>query len=264
MSDISGATGVLDPSGYNAIENTAASAFGGVFSAALRIGDFSAFIEALETQGDVHVLSSPRVSTVNNQKAVIKVGSDEFFVTGISTETLESSGGGAQQSVDVELTPFFSGVALDVTPQIDENNVVTLHVHPAVSDIQEKVKQITDTLRVPLASSTIRESDSIVSAKSGQVIVIGGLMQNTSSDANAGVPWLGRLPFVGGLFRHEKRAFKKSELVILLKPVVVDSNEVWKKQLNRSKSMFKDLTDIDDEKENTNSDSLTLNESEKQ
>ena len=267
VSDIAGATGVLDPNAFSAIQNTATSAFGGVFSAALSIGDFTAFIEALETQGDVHVLSSPRVSTVNNQKAVIKVGEDEFFVTGISTETLESTGGGAQQSVDVELTPFFSGAALDVTPQIDENNEVTLHVHPSVSDIREKVKQIdisvTDSLSVPLASSTIRESDSIVSAKSGQVIVIGGLMQNVSNDETAGVPWLGRLPLVGGLFRHEKRSFKKSELVILLKPVVVDNNEVWKNQIEQSRDMFKGLTSMDEpEQEQGAADGLSLNQSE--
>lgn len=247
VTDIVGNSGVLDPNAFTQIQGTNASAFGGVFSLALKVGDFAAFIEALETQGDVHVLSSPRVSTVNNQKAVIKVGSDEFFVTGISTETLDS-GGTLQQSVNVELTPFFSGVALDVTPQINEANVVTLHVHPSVSDIHEKVKQIdislTDSLNVPLASSTIRESDSIVSAKSGQVIVIGGLMQNVTQDARAGVPLLGRLPFIGGLFRHEKQSVKKSELVILLKPVVVDNDEEWTRQIKQSREAVNDIAGV--------------------
>ena len=237
-SDIVGASGILDPQALSQVQGTATSAFGGVFSLALNLGNFNAFIEALETQGDVHVLSSPRVSTVNNQKAVIKVGSDEFFVTDITTETTDTTTG-SQQSVNVQLTPFFSGVALDVIPQINENNVVTLHVHPSVSEVTEKVKQIdvstTDSLNIPLALSTIRESDSIVSARSGQVIVIGGLMQNVVNDERAGVPWLSDLPWVGGLFRHKKNSSKKSELVILLKPVVVDNDDDWNRQIRQSR-----------------------------
>jgi MSHA biogenesis protein MshL len=197
----------------------------------LKLDNFDAFIEALQTQGDVHVLSSPRVSTINNQKAVIKVGSDEFFVTGISTETTDSNNG-TNQSVNVELTPFFSGVALDVTPQIDEDGRVTLHIHPSVSDVKEKVKEISVStndgkLSVPLALSSIRESDSIVKASSGQVVVIGGLMQNVVSDNSAGVPFLADLPLIGGLFRHDKEVRLKSELVILLRPIVISNDSQW-------------------------------------
>jgi MSHA biogenesis protein MshL len=107
-----------------------------------------------------------------------------------------------------------------------------------VSEVTEKVKKIdvstTDTLDIPLALSTIRESDSIVSARSGQVIVIGGLMQNAVNDQRAGIPWLSDLPFVGGLFRHQKNSSKKSELVILLKPVVVENGDTWNHQIRQS------------------------------
>lgn len=247
VSESAGNTGILDPLALSQIQGTNASAFGGIFSLALSLGDFNAFIEALEVQGDVHVLSSPRVSTVNNQKAVIKVGSDEFFVTDITTETLDS-GTGIQQSINVELTPFFSGVALDVIPQINADNVVTLHVHPSVSDVKEKNKQIdistTDTLNIPLALSSIRESDSIVSARSGQVIVIGGLMQNIVSDSRAGIPFLKDIPFIGGLFRHEKNSIKKSELVILLKPIVVENDKVWSDQLKKARKTIKGITNL--------------------
>lgn len=245
QSEIAGNAGVLDPLALSQVQGTNTSAFGGVFSLALNLGDFNAFIEALETQGDVHVLSSPRVSTVNNQKAVIKVGSDEFFVTDITTQLMDTTTG-SQQSVNVQLTPFFSGVALDVIPQINEDNVVTLHVHPSVSDVTEKIKQIdistTDTLNVPLALSTIRESDSIVSARSGQVIVIGGLMQNVVNDTRAGVPWLSDLPLIGGLFRHKQNTSKKSELVILLKPVVVENGDTWSRQIRQSRDNMRSIT----------------------
>ena len=102
----------------------------GVFSAALRIDDFSAFFELLSTQGSVQVLSSPRIATLNNQKAVIKVGTDEFFVTGIETNSNQTGLVGNDETTDVQITPFFSGIALDVTPQIGESGDITLHVHP--------------------------------------------------------------------------------------------------------------------------------------
>jgi MSHA biogenesis protein MshL len=190
-------------------------------------GDFSAVISLLETQGVVQVLSSPRIATVNNQKAVIKVGDDEFFVTDISTNTV-TAGNAINVNDSPELTPFFSGIALDVTPQISERGEVILHVHPTVSEVREQIKTIRGE-PVPLAASTIRESDSIIRALSGQVVVIGGLMQNSSTDESGSVPFLGDLPLAGHLFRQRVSGNTKSELVILLRPVVVnaDSQAEW-------------------------------------
>ena len=240
---IAGNAGVLDPGNLTQVVGTATSAFGGVFSLALNLNDFTAFIELLETQGNVQVLSSPRVSTVNNQKAIIKVGTDEFFVTDIST-TNTSSTTTSTTSPDVTLTPFFSGIALDVTPQINDDGDVVLHIHPTVSEITAQTKTIglstTTTLQVPLAVSAIRESDSIVRAKSGQLIVIGGLMQNTTREDTGSVPLLGDIPFFGSLFRQTRQSAKKSELVIMLKPIVVNPG-TWGKQINQSAGTFKSM-----------------------
>ncbi len=203
---------------------------GGAFTLALDIGDFNAFIELLESQGETRVLSSPRVSTLNNQKAVIKAGSDEFFVTNVTSNTV--TGTSSTTSRDVELTPFFSGVALDVTPQISAGGEVILHIHPTVSEVVDQQKALTvsgETDTLPLAFSEIRESDSIVRAKSGQIIVIGGLMRNSSRRQTFSTPVLGRIPGVGALFRTEREVERKTELVILLKPVVVDDDAVWAK-----------------------------------
>ncbi|WP_455210897.1 pilus (MSHA type) biogenesis protein MshL, partial [Kaarinaea lacus] len=225
------------------LEGLTSSAFGGVFTLAIATNDFTAFIEALEKQGNVHVLSSPRVSTVNNQKAVIKVGTDEFFVTGIETDTTQATTN-INTSINVELTPFFSGVALDVIPQINASGEVTLHIHPSVSQVKEKTKEIQVStgvdgiLRVPLALSTIRESDSIIRAKSGQVVVIGGLMQNVMQDEDAGVPYLSKLPILGGLFRHQRQVSIKSELVILLRPIIVDDHGVWDEYMDHTRDQF--------------------------
>lgn len=196
---------------------------GSGFSLFAEFGDFSAVIDLLQTQGVVQVLSSPRIATVNNQKAVIKVGDDEFFVTDISTNTV-TAGSAINTNDSPELTPFFSGIALDVTPQISSAGDVILHVHPTVSEVREQIKIISGE-PVPLAASTIRESDSVIRAKSGQIVVIGGLMQNSSNDENGEVPGLGRLPLAGNLFRQRVQGSIKSELVILLRPLVVNANQ---------------------------------------
>ena len=240
-----GNSGVLDPSSLTQISGTAAKAFGGMFSLALNVGsDFAAFIELLKTQGDVQVLSSPQISTVNNQKAVIKVGKDEFFITDVESNTSTTTATASTQS-NVELTPFFSGVALDVIPQISEDGEIILHVHPSVSSVAEKTKNINvssgSSLSVPLAISSIRESDSIIRAKSGQVVILGGLMQNTIEQQVSKIPLLGDIPLLGALFRHTQEISKKSELVILLKPIVIDSDQKMSKQVSRMKSRLKNV-----------------------
>ena len=195
---------------------------GSQFSLFSEFADFSAVINLLETQGVVQVLSSPRITTVNNQKAVIKVGDDEFFVTDISVNTV-TAGAAINTNDSPELTPFFSGIALDVTPQISEAGDVILHVHPTVSEVQEQVKIISGEA-VPLAASTIRESDSVIRARNGDIVVIGGLMQNSSNDNTAGIPVLSKLAGLGAAFRQRDRTSVKSELVILLRPIVINSD----------------------------------------
>jgi MSHA biogenesis protein MshL len=207
--------------------------FGSLFSLGANTNDFNALIQLLNTQGDVQVLSSPRVSTLNNQKAVIKVGSDEFFVTDVQSER-NTGTGTATQSIDVELTPFFSGIALDVTPQVGSDGEVTLHVHPSVSEVRDQQKSITvagQQQSLPLAFSQVRESDSVVRASDGQVVVIGGLMQDESTQRRAQPGGLGNLPLIGGLFRQRADSSRRSELVILLRPIVADSDGDWSRQM---------------------------------
>ncbi|MDL0433303.1 pilus (MSHA type) biogenesis protein MshL [Marinobacter sp. TBZ242] len=206
------------------------SDIGGLFSASVRAGDFTGLIELLGEQGNVQILSSPRISTVNNQKAVIKVGTDEFFVTDIDFDDNNSAVTATDRtSTSVELTPFFSGISLDVTPQIAEDGAITLHVHPSVSEVndQEKVITVGDRdVTLPLARSTVRETDSVIRAESGQIVVIGGLIQNTSEDNNSAVPFFSEIPLLGELFKQRRFQSRKSELVILLRPVVAGSQQM--------------------------------------
>ncbi|MEY2654869.1 MAG: hypothetical protein RLZZ524_1897, partial [Pseudomonadota bacterium] len=191
---------------------------------------FAALLSFLEGQGKVQVLSSPRIATLNNQKAVLKVGSDELYVTGVSSTTT-SSGSTSTSTPSVVLQPFFSGISLDVTPQIGEDGQVMLHVHPAISTVTEKQKAINlgslGSYQLPLASSAINETDSIVRLRDGEIAAIGGLMSQERREDSTAIPGLGELPMVGGLFRQKSTSMRKRELVILLKPTIVRDGNPW-------------------------------------
>ena len=221
------------------VSDVVSSALGGVASISFKNADFSGVVNLLSTQGDVNVLSSPRITAINNQKAVIKVGNDEYFVTDVSSAT-NSVGSNVVSNPEVELTPFFSGIALDVTPQIDDEQNVLLHVHPSVIEVVEQQKTIElqdGTFQLPLANSSIRESDTMIRSASGDVVVIGGLMSSRTTDNTSKVPVLGSIPFLGELFTNRQEEVKKTELIILIKPVVVGKG-TWQNQLQKSKSLL--------------------------
>ncbi|HYD78402.1 MAG TPA: pilus (MSHA type) biogenesis protein MshL [Paucimonas sp.] len=220
------------------------SAAGGLFGLAFQTDNFAALISFLETQGTVHVLSSPRIATLNNQKAVLKVGKDEFFVTSVSSTTT-ATGSTTSTSPSVTVQPFFSGVALDVTPQIDENGNIILHIHPSVSDVKTVDKPLNlgaaGSFTLPLAASEVSETDSVVRGQNGQIVAIGGLMRQASSTGNSQVPGAGDVPVIGNLFRNTNQLMRKRELVILLKPTVVQDNSAWSQDLSESQRRIQAL-----------------------
>jgi MSHA biogenesis protein MshL len=219
--------------------NIISGTIGGTSSLAFNNNNFSGVIDLLSTQGNVQVLSSPRITATNNQKAVIKVGEDEYFVTDISNTT--TTGTSTTTTPEIDLTPFFSGIALDVTAQIDENGEVILHVHPSVTLTKEQVKVIKidqEEIILPLAQSSVRESDTIIRAKSGEIVVIGGLIETRKVDLESKTPLLGDIPFLGELFKSKSETTQKKELVIMLKPIVV-GQDTWKNQLQDARSLLK-------------------------
>ncbi|MCF7353821.1 pilus (MSHA type) biogenesis protein MshL [Vibrio sp. CK2-1] len=235
-------TGGTSGSGIVPGLNTIGDLLGGGTNMVISDGNFSAVMNFMATQGDLNVLSSPRVTASNNQKAVIKVGEDKYYVTDVDGEV--GSGDNANVSQDVDLTPFFSGISLDVTPQIDDKGNVMMHVHPAVIDVTTENTLIDlgsngGILELPLAKSSIRESDTVVRAKDGDVIVIGGLMSTATVEQTTKVPFLGDVPGLGHLFRNTNQLTKKTELVILLKPTVVGVN-TWSQEVEKSRDLLQE------------------------
>jgi MSHA biogenesis protein MshL len=204
---------------------------------------YNTFISLLKVQGDVATLSSPRITTVNNQRAIMKIGTDEYYVTGVETLLSSNSSSSSSDVVSNSATikPFFSGVSLDVLPQISDNGTVIMHIHPAVVDVEESVKDIqfsdTQTMKLPTARSSVRETDTIVEAKSGDIIVIGGLMTRVKVDRQSKVPVIGDIPLLGELFTNKIVEDRKAELVILLRPVVV-GGETWKDEMQKAADLL--------------------------
>ena len=233
-------TGILG-SGLAGTAVSAAGAVGaGVFGLAIQTNNFAALLQFLESQGNVQVLSSPRVAALNNQKAVLKVGTDQFFVTNVTGTPVQSATGAP---VSIQLTPtlnsFFSGVSLDITPQINEDGNILLHIHPLVSNVvqQDLIFNFggggTDTT-LPLAKSSVNETDTIVRVQDGNIVALGGLMKVDVANDRSGIPVLQDIPGVGGLFGNTTRTRIKRELVILLKPTVIKGEKDWEEGIDQA------------------------------
>jgi MSHA biogenesis protein MshL len=233
---------IADPTGRSlgasAGSFATASPAGAVFGLALQTSNFASLLTFLESQGNVQVLSSPRIATLNNQKAVLKVGTDEFFVTNVTTTTTSTTSG-SQTSPSVTVQPFFSGIVLDVTPQIDEGGNIILHIHPAVSEVTESTRVVnlgggTPSITLPLAKSTVNETDTIVRVTDGNIVAIGGLMSIDVRDQRSGVPGVSD-EGAGRLLRNTSTSSRKRELVILLKPTLIRSDREWEQDLRETR-----------------------------
>jgi MSHA biogenesis protein MshL len=225
--------------------SASADAVGSLFGMAFQTSNFAALISFLEGQGTVHVLSSPRIATLNNQKALLKIGTDEFYVTGVSTTTTTSGTGTGVTTPTVTLQPFFSGVVLDVTPQIDDHGNIILHVHPSVSQVSTVNKGLNlgslGNFSLPLAASSTSEMDSMVRGQDGQVVAIGGLMRQATTTDRSGVPGASSVPVLGLLFGSKGEVIQKRELVVLIKPTIVETSSDWNQDLLESGRRIKEL-----------------------
>ena len=232
--------------GAVAAPNYAAGA--GLFGLALQTSNFATVMGFLETQGDVQTLSSPRVATLNNQKAVLKVGTDALFVTNVSGGSTPSSTTSTTTSTTtmptITLTPFFSGISLDVTPQIDDGDNVTLHIHPAVTNVSEASKQIdlgaAGTYKLPLASSAVNETDTMVRIQDGRIVAVGGLMQMESSRGVSGVPGTTGSAF-SALFGNKIRTASKREVIVLIKPTIIRGAADWEEVTRKARVALDDM-----------------------
>lgn len=178
--------------------------------------DTEAILEALTRQGDVNVISSPKVSTLNNQTAIIRVGTQETFFAGVVQS--QTSGGVVTTTEGVVANPVTIGVTLDVTPQISASGIITMNIHPSITDKTGVTKSRFGD-EAPILD--IREMDTVIKVKDGQTIVLGGLMQEKKEVTENRTPALGKIPVLGWFFKDITSDKKKTDLVIFLTPTIL-------------------------------------------
>jgi len=204
----------------NLTQNMAPTSGSSAFTVGLHIKDFTGLLDAFATQGRVNVMASPWVMAMNNEPAVMRVGTqDVFFVT---TSQVDAASGQVLQTV---VTPqaITEGIVLSVTPQIAADGIINMSIMPSIT---ERTGTATSRLgdQVPIVS--VRETDTLVRVHQGETIVIAGLMQERTTVEKSKVPVLGDVPVVGGLFRRDERSKRKTDLVILLTPTVMTPGEI--------------------------------------
>ena len=182
-------------------------------------------LKALETFGDVKVLSSPKVMAINNQSALLKVVDNEVYFTTDVEAVPGSVNQNSTVAIDTDVNTVPVGLVMAVTPFIDQNEVVTLNVRPTISRIIGFVKDPNPALAEAGVESEIpviqvREIESVLKIENGDTAVIGGLMQDQIDKSSSGVPILSSIPVLGALFRYQEDTYVKSELVIFIRPVV--------------------------------------------
>ena len=182
--------------------------------------DFDAVFKILESRGTTQVLSSPSLKVLNNQKAVFQDGDEEYFQTGASSTTI-AGGNNTTTNASASLESFFSGISMDITPQISADGRITLHVHPTISTVVEQSKTISGE-QIPLARTSVRELDSVIRGEDGKIVVLGGLAYERSTDDLAGIPFANDIPVVGAAFDQRRRSTVKSEFIILLRPMIAN------------------------------------------
>lgn len=196
------------------------------FQIKLTNNKIDALLDAMKQQGTLNILSSPRISAINNQKALVKLTSRE-----VSWLTKTTVIPGTTNITETTNTPQIDevGIFLDVTPQIDDEDMITMYIHPSISEITEMSVSPDKKSNMPVIAT--REVDTIVNARTGQTVVIAGLIKDKISETKRSVPLLGDIPLLGNLFSQINQEKTKTELVILLTPYIL--NEQYTGDMSR-------------------------------
>ncbi|MDF1874587.1 pilus (MSHA type) biogenesis protein MshL [Sulfurimonas sp. SAG-AH-194-I05] len=175
-------------------------------------------IKFLKTQGEVSSISNPKVLTLNNQPALITVGT-EFFYKITSSNTIASTSTTSTQNEDVQ--SVFAGVLLDITPEISEDGTITLKINPSLSETTQDLTNTDSTNRKMPPDLNRRQLSSVVTVKDGNRIILGGLISTKISNEENQVPLLGDIPLLGSLFKYEEKSKTVQELIIVIEPHII-------------------------------------------
>jgi len=204
------------------IPSSGASAASSVFKISAAGDSYGVMLDAMKEQGNINMLSSPKITALNNQKAVIKLTTKE--VSWISSKTTQNNAIGGQDTFTTTPQVDEVGIFLDVTPQIAPDGSIIMQIHPSVSEIREMSTSPDKSSTKPVIN--VREIDTMVDAKAGETIVIAGLISDKLSESKRSVPVLGDIPYLGSLFSYSNQVRTKNELVIMMTPYFLNAKSI--------------------------------------
>jgi len=198
------------------------------FNISMTGGDFTSLMRALQQQGNINVLSNPRVNIMNGQTAFLSVGRKVDFISKVETTSTGTSTSVPTVTYSVETSSVLSGVIFGIVPYINDanDNNISMTISPIITDlVRLDSKTIgssgSNAVELSLPTVDLRELSTTVQVKDGQMVIIGGLMQNKERLEDKNVPFLAHIPLIGYLFKNRDRSSEKTELIIMLRPVIV-------------------------------------------
>jgi len=185
--------------------------------------DVTGVVEAIAQSGDLHTVATPRITTLNNQKAVVRIIREEVFYDAQVEPSVVSNGVGTEAVVNYSAHTLPVGVVLDVTPQVGPDSVITLNVHPTISDVVA-IAESPNKDTAPVLS--IRELDTVGSVRDGETLVLAGLISERKKLSKSGIPFLKSIPVLGYLFGKTQRKNYNIELVVMLTPEILEGGDL--------------------------------------
>ena len=213
-------------------------------------GNLKEVIKFLQTQGDVNSISNPKVLTLNNQPALITAGTEYFYKVKSSTNQQGSGGGVAATTQDESIQSVFAGVLLNITPEIADDETITLKINPSLSETTDDLSQGSSSDRIMPPDLNRRQLSSVVTIKNGNRIILGGLINTRNVKDSNKVPILGDIPGLSYLFRYESNSKQIEELVIVIETHIIEksNNDLSLSDLGYTGIKY-DLKNISDSKD---------------
>ncbi len=197
------------------------------FSIATVAADFTSLLRAIQTQGETRILSNPRISIMNGQTSILSVGQNTNFISKVETTTIQ--GTPPVTTFSVATSSLLSGIMIGIVPFISESGEISLTITPITSDLTKLDERKLGTpdaagnypYLIQLPTVALRQLSTSVKVRNGQIVVIGGLMSEKEQIEENKIPWLGDIPILGYLFKNINKKITKSELVVLIQPVIL-------------------------------------------
>ena len=218
--------GALNIGSTKLSDATAAAAGSSKFQLGITKANFQGLLTALKTQGNIKTLSNPKINVMNGHASILTVGTNTSYLSKVTTTTTATAAGNAI-SFTPETSSVLSGMIIGIVPYISERGDITLNITPITSDLVD-LKDKTfgsagNQITITIPTVALREMTTTVKLRDGQMVIIGGLISKKESTNEDKIPLIGDIPYLGKLFTHSSTTESRSELVLLLRPHIVEN-----------------------------------------